>query len=302
MGAGKIPKIQVSGALLFLLFLLASTGALSCRGRSSNAKRYELKGKVVTIEADKHLVTIAHEEIKDYMPGMTMPFMVPDESAYSILRPGDEVSGFLVVDGTQTWLEDLVIRQESVEVGKDKASVKIEAQPGDEVPNYGLVNQNGQAIKLHDYRGNALFLTFIYTRCPMPDQCNLMSENFAQINQEIKKRPELYSKLHLLSISFDPEYDTPAVLRSYGSAHSGLFSDEDFKHWEFATGTKDQVKGIAQYFGLRYFEGNDQIIHGLRTVLISPEGKVYKVYRGNEWKPEEAIADLETLLRTRSQG
>jgi len=280
--------------LLVILTIVAAS--FSCRsGPSKNAKRYELKGKVVAIEADKHLVTIAHEEIKDFMPGMTMPFTVNDMSAYSILRPGDEISGMLVVDGPKSWLEELVIRQETTDATV-KSDIPPEAKPGDDVPNYGLVNQAGNPIKLHDYRGKALMLTFIYTRCPMPDQCTLMSENFGRINQELKSQPELYDRLHLLSISFDPDYDTPSVLRSYGAAHSGLYADEDFKHWEFATGTKDQVKGIAQFFGLRYFEGNDQIVHGLRTAVITPEGKIYKVYRGNEWKPEEAIADLKALL------
>jgi protein SCO1/2 len=273
---------------------------LSCRRASSNAKRYELKGKVVSIEADKHLVTIAHEEIKDFMPGMTMPFTVPDDSAYSILRPGDEIGGILVVDGTQSWLEELVIRQESTDVST-KSNIPAEAKPGDEVPDYGLVNQDGKPIKLHNYRGKALLLTFIYTRCPMPDQCTLMSENFASINEQLLKRPELYEKTHLLSVSFDPDYDTPMVLRSYGAAHTGRYSEEDFQHWEFASGTKDQVKGIAQYFGLRYYEGNDEIVHGLRTALIAPDGKIYKVYRGNEWKPEEVLGDLKTFLKTESQ-
>jgi protein SCO1/2 len=294
--------------VLLTLGILGSSIALSCRRASSNAKRYELKGKVVAVEADKHLVTIAHEEIKDYMPSMTMPFTVPDDAAYSILRPGDQISALLVVDGAQSWLEELVIRQEVpvirheiTDLSGNKSNIPAEANPGDEVPNYGLVNQDGKPIKLHNYHGKALLLTFIYTRCPMPDQCTLMSENFASINQQIEQRPELYQKTHLLSVSFDPDYDTPAVLRSYGAAHTGRYSAEDFQHWEFASGTKDQIKGIAQYFGLRYYEGNDQIVHGLRTALITPVGKIYKIYRGNEWKPEEVLSDLKTVLRGESQ-
>lgn len=297
----ELTRKHFSLVILLTLGILGSSIALSCRrGPSSNAKRYELKGKVVAIEADKHLVTVAHEEIKDYMPSMTMPFTVPDDAAYSILRPGDEISGLLVVDGPQSWLEELVIRQESTDASA-MSNTPAEAKPGDEVPNYGLVNQDGKPIKLHNYRGKVLLLTFIYTRCPMPDQCTLMSENFAQINQELKKQPEFFDKVHLLSISFDPDYDTPPVLRSYGAAHSGLYSAEGFQHWEFATGTKDQVKGIAQYFGLRYYEGNDQIVHGLRTALITADSKIHKVYRGNEWKPQEVVAELQMLLRAKSQ-
>ncbi len=290
-------KKWFSLAIMFLLAVLLLPGTLSCRRVSGNAKRYELKGKVVAVEPDKHLVTVAHEDIKNYMPGMTMPFTVPDDSAFAILRPGDQISALLVVDGTHSWLEELVISQEGVDATATKSDIPSEAKPGDEVPDYGLVNQDGKPIKIHGYRGKTLLLTFIYTRCPMPEQCTLMSENFASIDHELQKQPELYAKTHLLSVSFDPEYDTPGVLRSYGAAHSGRYSEESFQHWEFASGTKDQVKGIAQFFGLRYYEGNGQIIHALRTVVITPEGKIFKVYRGNEWKPEELLTDVKAVTK-----
>jgi protein SCO1/2 len=289
-------KKWFSLAIMFLLAVVPLADMLSCRRVSSNAKRYELKGKVVAVEPEKHLVTVAHEEIKNYMPGMTMPFTVPDDSAFAILRPGDQISALLVVDGAHSWLEELVISQESADVTATKSDIPAEAKPGDEVPDYGLVNQDGKPIKIHSYRGKTLLLTFIYTRCPMPDQCTLMSENFANIDHELQKQPELYAKTHLLSVSFDPEYDTPVVLRSYGAATSGRYSEENFQHWEFASGTKDQVKGIAQFFGLRYYEGNGQIIHALRTVVITPEGKIFKVYRGNEWKPEELLTDVKAVV------
>jgi protein SCO1/2 len=123
-----------------------------------------------------------------------------------------------------------------------------------------------------------------------------MSNNFALIDKELEKSPALYERTHLLSISFDPEYDTPKVLRSYGAAHTGKFTGETFSHWEFATGTPDEVKGIAQFFGLRYYEETDQIVHSLSTAIITPDGKVYKIYRGNEWKPEQVLQDLRSLL------
>ena len=171
-------------------------------------------------------------------------------------------------------------------------------------PDYRLINQDGKAIRLHDYRGKALVLTFIYTRCPDPDQCTLMSNNFAAIDQELQKQPELYAKTHLLSISFDPEYDTPKVLRSYGAAFTGRYSDETFAHWEFAAGSADEVKGIAQYFGMRYYldseSGKQQVIHSLRTAVIGPDGKVIKVYRGNDWKPDEIVSDLRAAAEAKN--
>jgi protein SCO1/2 len=133
-----------------------------------------------------------------------------------------------------------------------------------------------------------------------------MSSNFAAIDQDLQKQPDLYGKTHLLSISFDPEYDTPKVLRSYGAAFTGKYSDETFSHWEFASGTADEVKGIAQFFGLRYYQngpsGEEQVIHSLRTAIIGPDGKVFKVYRGNDWKPDELLTELKTAVGNTSSA
>ena len=271
-----------------------------CRRHSANEKRYDLKGKVVAVEKDKRLVTIAHDDIKDYMPGMVMPFTVKDDEPLEILVAGDQVQATLVVDGATSWIENVFVTRESTDTANPNISGPVEAKAGDEVPNYTLLNQDGKAVRLHDYRGKALLLTFIYTRCPDPNQCTLMSSNFALIDQELQKQPDLYQKTHLLSISFDPDYDTPQVLRSYGASHTGRYSDERFEHWEFATGNKDQVKGIAQFFGMRYFHdttsGQENVVHSLRTAVIGPDGKVFKAYRGNEWKPEEVIKDLSAAV------
>jgi protein SCO1/2 len=167
-----------------------------------------------------------------------------------------------------------------------------QAKEGDEVPNYTLRNQDNREIRINNYRGKALLLTFIYTRCPIPEYCTLMSNNFAQIDRELGNDAELYMKTHLLSISIDPANDTPPVLRSYGAAHTERYQNETFAHWEFASGTMEQVKQIAEFFGLRYYPQKDEIIHGLRTVIVNPEGKVAKVYSGNDWKPEEVVEEL----------
>lgn len=291
--------------LILLVFgFVAIIGVSAChpkqRVRSATEKHYDLKGKVVTVEKDKHLVTVAHEDVKDYMPAMTMPFTVEDEGAYEILAPGDQIAATLVVDGTKSWLEDLVITKESVDTTNPVTGESIGARPGDETPDYRLINQDGKAIRIHDYNGKVLLLTFIYTRCQQPDQCTLMSNNFATIDQELQRQPDLFGKTHLLSISFDPEYDTPKVLRSYGAAFTGKYSDENFAHWEFASGSPDEVKGIAQFFGLRYYQnspsGEEQVIHSLRTAIIGPDGKVFKVYRGNDWKPDEILKELQAAV------
>ncbi len=300
-------------SLILIAFLLfACAGFWGCNrqpSRSPTEKRYDLKGKVIAVEKDKHLITVAHEDIKDFMPGMTMPFTVGESAAWVFeapheVVPGDQITATLIVDGPRAWLEDIVITKEGTETAAPVPGQAAEAKAGDEVPNYRLMNQDGKAIHINDYKGKTLLLTFIFTRCQDPEQCTLMSSNFATIDHELEKQPELYGKTHLLSISFDPEYDTPKVLRSYGAAYTGRYTDETFAHWEFASGTTDEVKGIAQFFGLRYYKdtqsGKEQVIHSLRTVEIGPDSKIVKVYRGNDWKPDEVVKELQTLVAAKN--
>ncbi len=294
-------KTTSPASLLALSFLVLIILSGCAPRRSATEKRYDVEGKVVAVEKDKKLVTVAHEDIKEYMPAMTMPFTVPASWVYEVpLVPGDHITATLVVDGLKSWLEDVVITKESSEGTSTEGAARVAPKPGEEVPDYRLVNQDGKAIRIKNYRGKALLLTFIFTRCQMSDQCTLMSNNFAAIDQELQKQPALRAKTHLLSISFDPEYDTPKVLRSYGGAYTGNYTDETFAHWEFASGSTDEVKGIAQFFGLRYNKdaesGQEQIVHSLRTALIGPDGKISKVYRGNEWKPEEVLKEIQILF------
>ncbi len=280
---------------LMLIFLI---GAAGCQPQTapSRGDRYELSGTVVSVEADRKQVTVAHEEIPDFMPAMTMAFTLRDEHALGILGPGDRIAAALVVDGSEYWLEELVITKVSTETTAPSSNTVVEAKIGGEVPNFKLINQDSKPIELENYRGKALLLTFIYTRCPMPDQCSLMSNNFAAIDVELQKQPALHEKSALLSVTLDPEYDTPAVLRSYGAAYTGRYSEESFKHWEFATGSQEQVRAIAEFFGLHYYPEQMEIVHGLRTAIIGPDGKVHKTYRGNQWKPAEVVAEIQKLL------
>ena len=275
--------------LIVFIPLLLTFALGACR---HNEKRYELKGKVVMVEREKHLVTVSHDEVKGLMPAMTMPFTVVNDSDLDALAPDAQLTATLVVDGSHSWLEDLVIVQQTG-ARTTAPGITVEAKEGDQVPNFLLRNQDGKQIRLKDYRGKALLLTFIYTRCPLPEYCTLMSNNFAKIDRQLQQDASLYAKTHLLSISIDPGYDTPQVLRSYGAAHTERYQDETFQHWEFASG--EQVKEAAQFFGLQYFADKDQIIHGLRTVIIAPDGKVAKVYTDNTWKPEEVVDELKRL-------
>ncbi len=298
-------KARSSLALVTLLFVSVVLLPSACHPRrSANEKRYPIKGKVVAVTPTEHTITIAHEDIVGYMPGMTMPFKIKNEADLQMVKPGDQLTGTLVVDDLTSWVEITSIIEGSSPLTQN-ADVPGEPKPGTVVPDFGLVNQDGKRIHLAEYRGKTLLITFVYTRCPQPDQCTLMSNNFAAIDQGLKKQPDLYDKTHLLTITFDPDYDTPKVMRSYGASHTGRYSDETFQHWEFATGSKDEVKGIAQFFGLRYYHDtesdDDQVMHSLRTAIVGGDGKLFKLYRGNEWKPAEIINDLTTLTASQSK-
>ena len=285
-------------ACFFFLSLFVCLGLSACKSAppkaSDGAKRFEVKGKVVSADKGEHKVTIAHEEIKDYMEAMTMPFTLLDDWVYSELKPGALIQATLVVDQNRTWLENPVVSNVADPnlVGKE-VETSVEPKVGDAVPEFSLTNQDGKKISLKKYAGRTVLLTFIYTRCPMPDQCPLMSTNFAFLNQQLASNAALKDKVSLLSVSVDPEFDKPKVLREYGLKYINSTKPDAFARWDFATGSNDEVKKVGQFFGLNYWPEKDQVIHNLRTVMISADGKVAKTYRGNEWKPDQVLKDLE---------
>jgi protein SCO1/2 len=281
--------------LLGLSLLLA--GAACRREKSLPQQRFEVQGKVVAVDKRGGMVILAHEAIQGYMGAMTMGFVLKDQWAFDVLKEGQTVRATLVVQGENAWLEGIVITAEAVPVDTTRAPAEAvhPPPPGAEVPDFPLINQDGKRIHLHQYRGKALLLTFIYTRCPLPDYCPLLSRNFAKILEQLRSDPSLAASTHLLSISIDPEYDTPAVLRRYGLDCAGKSSP--FERWEFASGSPEQVRKVAEFFGLSYWSERGQIVHALVTALIGPDGKVRKIYPGNQWQPADVLTDLRSWPR-----
>lgn len=280
---------MLSPAVLFAVALLL----LSCSQKPLNENRYELKGKVVSVDLEKGHVTVEHGEVKGFMGAMTMPFPVRDAEALKVMEPGDQLQATLVVseDGAH-WLDSPVITKGLP--GNDSATTfagGAEPQPGAEVPDVKLVNQDGRPLSPKQFKGRALVVTFIYTRCPLPDYCPLMSTNFAQLNSAIMSDASLKKRAHLLSVTLDPEHDQPPVLKAYGTTYAG----GKFDNWDFATGDPAEVRRLAEFFGLTYKVESDQVIHSLRTAVLTPDGKLFKIYRGNEWKPDEVLSDLRNL-------
>jgi len=276
-------------AVPFLALLLLAV--LADCSHPTPAKHFELDGRVVAVDPALRQLTVAHQDVAGLMKGMTMPFLVSkqDEWVFRAIAPGDQIHATLVL-GEHAELEDISFTKGTNAAGDGTSPMRI-PQPGDGVPDVTLVNQNGRSIDLKQFRGKPLLLTFVYTRCPFPDYCLRMSNNFARVLQQVQKNPAAFANVQLLSISIDPEHDKPAVLREYGEHYVGGV-DPKFQHWQFASGSPEQVRMAASFFGLAYNTKDGQIVHGLSTVLIGKDGKVLKVYSGNAWKPDDVAADV----------
>jgi len=288
-------------ALLILsiaIFFSACQPAASS-SNSSTAKRYPFVGKVVSVNKAAKKATISHEDIPGYMGAMTMEFPIHEDWVWNDLTPGSEVHADLVVDNTARdpfWLEKVGI----VAAADPNQTPTPDPTIGKQVPDFTLTNQDGKKISPKDFRGKAWAVTFIYARCPLPDYCIRMSTNFSDLANSLKDNPELKDKVRLLSISFDPENDTPAKLRQYGQGYLGNQASPDFTIWQLAVGSDDEVRKVAGFFGLDYRldENNKAVItHNLRTAVVSPDGKVIKVYAGNEWTPAQLLNDLKSATQ-----
>ncbi len=265
-------------------FLLASVLLLLTVSAGCNrVRKYPLQGEVVGKNAATNEITVKHGDIPGFMPAMAMPYRVKDPAVVQELQPGDKIAAEVVVgkDPSDYWLEDVRITDESGRGQAKPPAAPHMLMPGQRVPDVALINQDGRTIHLSDFAGKALLVTFIYTRCPMPNFCPRLSSQFARMHDELKKNPGDYGKTHLLTISFDPKYDTPAVLRKYGLAY--LDGDESgFSHWDFASANATDLGHLAQAFGLQYEEQDNQISHNMSIVLIAPDGTVAQFW-STDW-------------------
>jgi protein SCO1/2 len=286
--------------LIFISLVFASCKSVSTESNSSDAKRYPFKGKVVSVDKAKKTATIDHDEIPGFMSGMTMAFPIHEDWVWDELTPGSEIQAELVVDNKAKdpyWLEKVgIVSAPNPNLPTPTPDNRI----GKEIPDFTLTNQDGKRISAKDFRGKAWALTFIYARCPLPDYCIRMSTHFSDLANQLKQDTDLKDKIRLLSISFDPDNDTPAKLKQYGAGYLGNQNPSDFSIWQLAVGSDAEVKPLANFFGLDYRtdENNKAVInHNLRTAVVSPDGKVTKIFNGNEWTTGELLNELKATLR-----
>jgi protein SCO1/2 len=279
--------------MVFVVFVAACAGG-------SDKRQYTLQGQVLSVAADKLEASIKHEEITGFMPAMTMPYKASDARQFEHLTAGDLITATLVVVSNGAYLTDVKkvgeAPLEKAPQAAPSASSGFELlNPGEIVPNTQFVDQDGKTRDLASFRPSTLVVTFIYTSCPLPTFCPLMDRHFVAIQNKLKTEPAL-RHVHLVSVSFDPIADTPPVLKKHAATLGA-----DPKYWTFLTGQRDEIDKFAARFGVALTrEMNDplDISHNLRTAIVDAKGALVKAYTGNEWTPDQVLADLRNVAAT----
>ncbi len=244
-------------------------------------------------------MAIKHRDIPRFMPGMTMPFKVRDRRLLSGRRPGDLITATLVVEDTDAWLATLektgtAPLPDTPPPPTPAAGVGL-LSPGLPAPETRLIDQDGQSLSLADWRGSVVAVTFIYTSCPLPQFCPMMDRRFAEVQRLVRADASLAGRVRLLSVSFDPDVDTPAAL----GAHAAVLG-ADSAIWRFATASAPEIDRFAASFGVNVIRETDRTItHNLRTAVIGPDGRVAAIYDGSVWTAGELVAELRSA-RARS--
>jgi len=279
--------------------LVAMTG---CRSSSTApsagaTKQYPIRGKVLSVDKADNTIGLDANAVPGFMEAMAMSYKVADPAAVGEMHPGDVIAATLLVDHDAAGpanmrLSDVVIVAEASPNYKPAVQYHVPV-PGDAVPNFKLLNQSAKTIDLKSFRGKVVVMTFIYTRCPLADYCPRMSRNFAQIDKALAEDKTLYAKTHLISVSFDPAYDTPKVLKSYGEAYTGKYVNETFQHWDFAAPPVVELPRMEQFFDVGVTPGEaGQLQHSLSTVVIGKDGKVVAFWPTNDWTVADVLAKI----------
>jgi len=278
---------------------LALAGLLACRPQAQEppASRHPVKGTVVEVDAAGRRVTLAHDEIPGFMPAMTMAFEVGEAESGLLpgIAPGDALAATLVISASRSWIEEVVVTKPPEPVAIAAGTVPVRPpQPGDALPDVELVDQDGRALRTGEYRGRALAVTFVFTRCPMPDFCPFLMRGFAGAHAALVADPVLRKETALLTVSFDVAHDTPRVLLAYGNPYQK--TQPPFSHWRLASGRLGEVRRLGSALGLAFSEEDGSFSHNLRTAVVAPDGTLRRLLIGNDWTADELVAELRAAL------
>jgi protein SCO1/2 len=262
---------------------------------SAPEKHYPIQAEVISSSPERQMITVKHGDIPGLMPAMTMSYMVADPKQLQQLGPGDKISAELVVSSSKGRLENIVLLRKGDGKPSPGTSQRL-PEIGEAVPDFAFVNEDGNPIHIKDFSGRTLLVTFIYTRCPLPDFCPRINENFRQIQSILRENPDALKKTAFLSISFDPEHDTPSVLKHYASIYKHPDSQNAPAEWQFAVPVAKDLPEIAYFFGLVYRPEQAQIVHSLSTTLIGPTGKIVSYFSGNDWTPAQVAQTIQSTI------
>ena len=256
----------------------------------TRAREYDLQGQVLAVDRGRQEITIKHTDIRGFMPGMTMPFKVKDGALLDCCRPGDLVKARLVVENATGYLA-AIERTGQAALPEEAPPPRMEVlAPGETVPDVQLIDETGKRRRLSEWRGKVVAVTFTYTRCPLPDFCPRLDRQFKEVQSLILGDGALRDRIALLSISFDPAFDTPAILQAHAKQVGA-----DPRVWHFATGEQKDIDGFASRFGVlvvREPSNPSDITHNLRTGVIDSSGRVATILNGTDWQPAELITAL----------
>ena len=276
-----IPLSRVCFALGLLLLPLVSTAE----------EVYQVTGVVRGTLLDGRLV-IEHEAIPGFMPAMTMPFNVPDPELVAKLQDGDQVQFLFHLDGKSSFADNFQVTGKEISRLAQVLSDGVKPlQVGDPVPSFQLVDEKGAPISEMSLGGHATLITFIFTRCPVPEFCPLLATRFLEIQSQVKEGEDQAGSLRLLSITLDPEFDTPEILLSYAKR---VGADPDL--WGFATGEGDEVRKLARAFDVMSNGSGVTLNHSLNTALIGPDRRLVKLWPGNRWTADQVMAEIASVL------
>ena len=275
--------------LVPVIALMAATVlAHSACTRQPEAKQYPLKGQVLNINREKQQVTIAHEDIPGFMPGMTMSFPVADPKLLEGREPGELVTAQLsVIDALGTLTSITRTGMAPLPEGTNAAAMAgAVLAVGDAIPDAAFIDQANQRRSIAQWRGAVTTFTFVYARCPLPNFCPLMNQQFARIQKAIASDAALRGKAKLVTITFDPEHDTPEVLAGVAKQY-----DADPAVWTFLTGDRPTVDRFAAVMGvgLTRTPGSTEIVHNLRTIVVDARGRIAAIFSGNEWAAPSVV-------------
>jgi protein SCO1/2 len=259
----------------------------------TNRQVFQVDGLVVEVKPLENSVTLKHAAVPGYMAAMTMPFDVKDTNLLTGLEPGDPVSFQLIVTDTYGYIVRIRKTGPKTNAPPTTGPFRLvrDVEPlkaGDLLPGYHFTNQLGQSFNLSGFKGQALAIEFLFTRCPFPTFCPLMAGNFQAAQTNLLAMTNGPANWQLLTISFDPSFDTPAVLKTYAENYH-----YDPAHWTFASGELIDVTAIGEQFGLTFWrDETGSISHNLRAAVIDASGHVQRIFTGNQWTPEDLVAEL----------